>query len=118
MSNTNSTSLDIKLQNRMIISLLGRLVFPEDKLISIVQKKSKKPKEILQANNLCTGEFTITEIAKKSGITQQALSEAITKWKKTGIVFLESRGRGHEMRPIHLYELDEDSSHVEIKNNN
>lgn len=108
MSENNSSSSNIQIQNRMIISLLGRLVFPEDKLISIVQKKSKKPKEILQAYNLCTGEFTITEIAKKTGISQQALSEAIPKWKKIGIAFLESHGKGHELKPIHLYQIIED----------
>ena len=97
------------LYNKMIISLLGRLVFPEEKLTSIIKKNSKKPSEIIKAYNLCTGELSITEIAKKSGLSQQALSETLVKWEKLGIILpSNSKGKGNEQNPIHLYEVNLD----------
>lgn len=95
-------------QNKFIISLLGRMVFPEEKLISMIQKNSKKPKEVLKAYNLCNGELTIAEIAKKSGIASQGLGQTILKWKKYGIVAVEnSQGKGVEIKPMRLYEVYE-----------
>ncbi|MCH8915857.1 MAG: hypothetical protein IIA82_08465 [Thaumarchaeota archaeon] len=95
-------------QNKFIISLLGRLVFPEEKLIAIIQKNSKKPKELLKAYNLCNGKFTLTEIAKKSGVASQSLGQTILKWKKNGIILVEdSLGKGIEIKPLRLYEVNE-----------
>lgn len=101
---TNEILKSIENQNKMIISLLGRLSIPEKDLIAIIQKKSKKPKEILNAYNLCDGNLTITEVAKKAGIAQSSLSEAIPKWEKLGIIF-SSITENHEVKPIHLYEI-------------
>lgn len=91
-------------QNKIIIALLGKIAFPDNKLKSMIQKKSKKPNEILKAYNLCNGELTITEIAKQSGIAQQSLSEAITKWEQLGIIMRT----GSELKPLHLYLILED----------
>jgi len=93
-------------QNEVIISLLGRMVFPEEKLIVMIQKNSKKPKELLKAYNLCNGKLTIAEIAKKSGVADTSLGQAILKWKKNGIIAVEdSQGTG--IKPMKLYEVSE-----------
>jgi len=93
-------------QNKFIISLLGRMVFPEEKLIEIIQKNSKKPKEILKAYNLCNGKLPLREIAKKSGVADTSLGQAILKWKKNGIILVEdSQGKGVEIKPMKLYEV-------------
>ena len=100
---------ELKKQNKIIISLLGRIVFPQEKLISIIQKNSKKPKEIVKAYNLCNGELTIAEIAKKSGIAAQGLGQTILKWERLGIIIVEgSHGKGSEVKPMNLYEINED----------
>ena len=94
----------------MIISLLARLAFPNDILLTLIQKNSKKPEKMLEAYNLCMGEFSITQIAKKTGIAAPSLSDAVNKWEKMGIIMLKgSRDRGHELNPIHLYLVNESS---------
>ena len=88
-------------QNEIIISLLGRIAFPNDKLKENIQRGSKKPMEILEAYNLCDGNTTITEIAKRAKIAQGSLSEAVDKWASLGIAFkLKS---GNETLPLKLY---------------
>lgn len=95
-------------QNKFIISLLGRIAFPEEKLIAIIQKNSNKPIELLNAYNLCNGELTLSEIAKKSGIASQGLGQTILKWKKNGIILVEdSQGKGVKIKPMRLYEVNE-----------
>ena len=90
-------------QNEIIISLLGRMAFPNDKLKEIIQKGSKKPNEILSAYNRCDGLTTITEIAKNVGIAQQSLFEAVEKWSSLGIVL--KKKRGNETFPLKLYKV-------------
>ncbi|MGI0072604.1 MAG: hypothetical protein ACREA3_02185 [Nitrosotalea sp.] len=95
-------------QNKMIISLLGRVAFPENKLKSIITKNSKKPDLMVKAYNLCTGDLTTNEIAKKlTGITNVSLNEATLKWEENGILLnLGERGQGKEVIPLHLYKLE------------
>lgn len=104
--NTEEMLTESIVQNRIIIGLLGRLVFPTDKLLIIIQKNSKKPEKILKAYNLCTGEFSIPEIAKKADIAIQSLREAINKWQKEGILMLKRNTQNRELIPIHLYEVN------------
>ena len=96
-------------QNKFTISLLGRITFTEERLISSIQKNSKRPKEVLMAYNLCDGKSTISEIVKKSGIASKGLGQTILKWKKHGIILVEdSQGKGIEIKPMRLYEVNED----------
>ncbi len=98
-------------QNKLIISLLGRLAFPEDKIKTIITKNSKKPDLMVKAYNLCTGNITTNDIAKKlTGITNVALNEATLKWEENGILInFGDRGQGKEVIPMHLYKLGENS---------
>ena len=97
----------INKQNKVIISLLGRLAFSEDKLREILTKNSNKPEHMIKAYNLCTGEVTTNEIAKKlTGITNVALNAATLKWEENGILInLGERGQGKNVIPLHLYKL-------------
>lgn len=96
-------------QNRLIISLLGRLVFSEDKLKEIIKKNSKRPEQMIKAYDLCDGKLTTGQIAKKlTGVTPQALNKATSRWEENGIVMnLGDSGKGNEKIPLRLYKLTE-----------
>ncbi len=91
-------------QNTLIISLLGRIAFPKDTLKELVQRGSKKPREILLAYNSCDGNTSISEIAQKAGITQPSLSIAVDKWESQGIIL--KLGSRNEVRPQKLFEIE------------
>ena len=94
-------------QNQMIISLLGRVTFPEDKLKKIITKNSKKPKQLVKAYNLCDGTLTIPKISSKiEGVTSRSLQDAIIKWEEHGIILnIAKKGKGIPAIPIHLYKI-------------
>jgi DNA-binding MarR family transcriptional regulator len=91
-------------QNEAIISLLGRIAFPNDRLKEMIQKGSHKPNEMLAAYNLCDGANTITKIAKQVGVAQPSLSVAIDKWEQDGIIV--KRKEGLETFPRKLYTVE------------
>ncbi len=97
----------IQQQNRMMISLLGRLAFPEDKLKEIISKNGKKPQQMIKAYNFCTGDLTTKQIADKvSGITSRALNIATERWEEAGIIVINGeRGKGKDIKPLHLYRI-------------
>ncbi len=76
----------IEKQNEIIISLLGRIAFPEEELKKMITINSKKPKVLLEAYNLCNGKTGLTEISKKVSVSQPALTGAINKWEEMGII--------------------------------
>jgi len=96
-------------QNQMIISLLGRLVFTEEKLKKIITKNSKKPKQLIKAYNLCDGTLTIPKISSKiEGVTSRALNDAIIKWEENGIILnIAKKGKGISVIPFNLYKIGE-----------
>lgn len=103
----NGTLEMIAKQNKIIISLLGRMAIPENKLEEILTKGAKRPDQMVKAYNLCNGERTTAEIAKMvTGITGRALNIATERWEEDGIIFnLGERGKGKEIKPLHLYKL-------------
>lgn len=105
-----SETLDLSNQNKMIISLLGRLVFPESRLKEIITKHGKKQKQMISAYNLCNGDLTTQQIANKVvGITARALNTATLKWEEAGIIIISGeRGKGKDFRPLHLYKLGDE----------
>lgn len=82
---------------------LGRLVFKKDELKELVTKGSKRPTAILQAYNLCDGSFTITEIASKVGVTQSAITQAVDRWEKLGVIF--KKVEKGAVYPLKLYPI-------------
>ena len=67
----------IEKQNEMIISLLGRIAFPEEELKKRITANSKKPIISLKAYNLCDGKTGLTEITKSISISQPAFTLAV-----------------------------------------
>ncbi len=71
-----------------IIGLLGRFIFPPDKLRDMVTKgKRKDPEQYVKAYNLLDGEHGVTEIAKEIGVAQPSLTSVLSSWKGLGIVY-------------------------------
>lgn len=85
-------------QNEFIISLLGRMAFEQNELKKLVTKGSKKPTAVIKAYNMCDGTRTITEIANYVGITQSAMTQAVDRWEKNGIIFKVKKG--NEVLPL------------------
>lgn len=95
---------NLRRQNDLIISLLGRLAFPNDTLKKLVQKGGKKPDEMLLAYNLCDGATSITSIARKANVSQPAVTTAVNRWEELGIIL--KRVEGNEVFPRRLYAIE------------
>jgi len=100
----NDDSNKEKIQNEIIISLLGRMAFPEDELKKLITSNSKKPDILLKAYNLCDGNTGLTEIARKASISQPSLTEAIKRWVEMGIV-IKHVNKSNQVFPQRLYKL-------------
>ncbi len=86
-------------------TLLGRLVYPPEKLIRIVTFKKRDPEQYIAIYNLCDGEHSGTEIAKTFNHDQGALSRILSDWKELGIVY-EVIKKGRRMYKK-IYKLEE-----------
>lgn len=96
--------IHIRRQNETIISLLGRSVFSEDELKTIITANSSKPKAMLEAYNFCDGLTGLTEIAKKVPIAQSSLTAAVNKWEDNGIA-IKHVNKDNTVFPQRLYKL-------------
>ena len=90
-------------RNELIISLLGRIAFTNDALKVMVTKGSKKPEQMIRAYNLCDGATGVTEIARKAGVAQPSLTDAVDKWERLGIILKKKKGK--EVLPLRLFEI-------------
>ena len=100
---TEDETEEVVRQNELIISLLGRIAFKNNELKSMVTKGSKKPKQMTRAYNLGDGTTGVTEIARKAGVAQPSLTNAIDKWERLGIIFKKKKGK--EVLPLRLFEI-------------
>ena len=89
-------------QKEIIISLLGRLAFPEETLKKIITKKKQNPAAYIKGYNALDGKKGITEVAKLVGVSQPTMTFIMQSWKKKGIVY--QKGRNYAK----LYYLKED----------
>lgn len=94
----------IERQNEIIISLLGRMTFPEEELKKIITSNSKKPDVLLKAYNLCDGNMGLTEIARTVSISQPSITGAINKWEEMGII-VKHITESNLVFPQRLYKL-------------
>jgi DNA-binding MarR family transcriptional regulator len=95
---------NIRRQNDLIISLLGRLAYTNDRLKGLVQKGGKKPQEMLSVYNLCDGGTAISEIAKKANVSQPSVTDAVNRWEGIGIIF--KRVDGQKVLPRRLFIIE------------
>ncbi|PKK81937.1 MAG: hypothetical protein CVT49_16260 [candidate division Zixibacteria bacterium HGW-Zixibacteria-1] len=84
------------IENQVIITLLGRLVFGHDKILEIVTRGKKNPKKYIQGYNACDGTKNISEIAKVIGVKQPTLTPIIKLWEIEGIIY----NVGTDSRPL------------------
>lgn len=94
----------VETQNEIIISLLGRMAFPEDDIKNLITSNSKKPDILLKVYNLCDGNTGLTEIARRASISQPSLTGAINKWVEMGIV-IKHVNKSNQVFPQRLYKL-------------
>jgi hypothetical protein len=80
---------DIRRQNEILISLLGRLAFKESEVKKIVMmnKKEELKQKYVDGYNACDGKKTQSEIATIIGIAGGTLSPIINEWVDIGIIF-------------------------------
>ncbi len=81
-------------QNDLVISLLGRLAFPEDRIREIVSRSKRNPERYVQGYNACDGTRTLSEIAKIIGVAKATLSPILQQWENLGIVYEVERAGG------------------------
>ena len=78
-----------------MITLLGRLVYPPEKLREIVVKwKKKNPEDYVKAYNLCDGEHTVSQIANAIRVDPGTLSPILSGWKELGIIYETTKKGG------------------------
>jgi len=78
----------------VIISLLGRLAFPEEKLKEIIGRKKRAPEAYLRGYNSCDGKSTVTEIARIIGVNQSTLTPILQDWESRGIIYEVDSSKG------------------------
>lgn len=79
---------------RVLVALAGRIAFPLEQLFQIVGPYSA-------AYNMCTGEMTLSSIARATGFDKSNLRKAILRWEEVGAIFRV----GPEGLPLRLYAL-------------
>jgi len=83
-------------QNEIMISLLGRIAFDEDKVRNIIVRGKRKDltQEYIRGYNACDGTRTVSEIASIIGISDGTLSPILKKWEELGIIYEIERSGG------------------------
>jgi hypothetical protein len=93
----------------IMISLLGRLVYPPETLRLIVMKWKKKPEDYVKAYNLCDGEHTVKQIADAINVTGTNLSPILAEWKELGIVYEVIKKGGKFYKKLYKLEMPKPS---------
>ena len=83
-------------QNEVIISLLGRIAFDEDKVREIVVhgKQKKLRQGYIRGYNTCDGAHTVSELANVIGVTEGTLSPILKEWEELGIIYKIEKRKG------------------------
>lgn len=90
-------------QNEVIISLLGRVAFTEDRIRETVISRKQKPEKYIEGYNACDGDHTLSDIAKIIGVTPSTLSPILKEWEEFGIIYEVQRPKGkfyHKLFPL------------------
>lgn len=81
---------DIRRQNEIIISLLGRIVFDEEEVRKIIIKYKREDlkENYIDGYNACDGRTTITDIAENVvGVSIPTMSKILQDWAEIGIIY-------------------------------
>lgn len=88
-------------QNDTIISLLGRLVFPEKELREIITERKQSPENYIKGYNSLNGERSISELTDIFGVTKGTLSPILSEWEEIGIIYEVERPGGKHYRKLY-----------------
>lgn len=72
---------------QIMISLLGRIAYPEEKLIDIITRKKRNPSAYIRGYNACDGKNIVSDIAKIIGVSQPTVTPILKDWENIGIIF-------------------------------
>jgi hypothetical protein len=86
---------------RALVGLVGRQVFPPERLAEIIGSGDKQQ----AAFNMCDGTKAQGEIAKAAGIDKASFSRTVSRWVAEGI--LVRLGGPSDAKLLHLYPLPE-----------
>lgn len=92
----------IEKQNEVIISLLGRMAFPPDRIKEIVVKKKKNPEKYIEGYNSCDGNRNVNDLAAIVGVDQSTLSPILQEWAEMGILGQIERPKGKFYKRLYL----------------
>lgn len=81
-------------QNEIIISLLGRLAFSEEKVRQIATARKQDPQGYIRGYNACDGNNTLSQIASVVGVTPGTLSPILSEWEEVGIIYEVEKPKG------------------------
>ena len=74
-------------QNEIIISLLARMVFGEEKIKKIISHNKRKPNDWIRGYNACDGSKGVTEIARIVGVKPPTATPILKSWESNGIAY-------------------------------
>ena len=98
-----------------MLTLLGRLVYPPEKLLEIVTFRKRNPEQYIAIYNLCDGEHTGSEIAKAFNQDQGGLSEILSGWKELGIVYEINKKGGKFYKKLYSLPLKKSEPPKEVE---
>lgn len=81
-------------QNEAIISLLGRMIFTEEKVRELVTFRKRDKESYIRGYNACDGSRTVREIAEIVGVDPATISPILQEWTELGIIYEIDRPGG------------------------
>ncbi len=81
-------------QYEVVISLLGRIAFPGDKVRDLVTRGKRNPEKYVQGYNACDGTKTVRDLAQVIGVQPPTLSPILAQWEAFGIVYSTEQAGG------------------------
>jgi DNA-binding transcriptional ArsR family regulator len=113
MGEEETTGLTEKVE--IVISLLGRLAFKEDKVRDIVRKAKRNPDKYVEGYNACDGQQDVSEIARVVGVRPTTLSPILKKWGELGIIYEVQKSGGRFYKKLFPIENEERKSTKQTK---
>lgn len=90
----------------LLLGLLGRIAFPEDKLRTDITRNKRNPDAYIRGYNACDGRHTVQEVAAVVDVSLGTLVPILQEWERRGIIYeLETERKGKFYK--HLYPLGE-----------
>jgi len=99
-----------KIKDQVIISLLGRMTFPEETLKGIITKNKRNPNAYIKGYNACDGKNTVTEIANIVRVNQSTMTPILQDWKVKGIIYEVDSNKGKTYMKLYSLPVPKEKS--------